>query len=324
VTQDSEQARQVQIAGTVAPMLSDLGLALIGLYLVIIGFDTFPPRLLDPLWMLTTASTLCNNVSIPLVGMASLHLAGALAPMNNQLRGRQTLFSRLALWASLGLLLLLPAIGYANWRGIRNVSTSNTQAIAQVKRNADRLFAAIESASTSKDLQLRLGRLQGPILPDSELNQPLPVLKKQAYKLVNQVLNQYLSSIPTPKSEAYTEIYKQSLRTAIMAVLAALASAALAWDPNSSSSLLRQLFNPDSPLIKGLILRPQQQISDLLKSFKAKKMHTEGRNALRRQTEDRARQQKQAKQEEDRRRKQGQEQQRKLRDRMERQRDKRP
>ena len=304
-------------------MLSDLGLGLIALYLVILGFDILPPRILDPLWMLTTASALCNNISIPLLGMASLHLAAFLAPINNRIQGRQAFFSRLALWACLGFLLLLPVIGFANWRGIRNVSTSNTQTVAQVKRNADRLISQIEAASSPKDLQLRLGRLQGPVLPDSQLNQPLPLLKKQALTLVNRVLNQYLSSIPTPKSDVYTEIYRQSLRTALMAVLAAIMTASLAWDPRSSNSILRQLLNSESPLIKSLILRPQQQLTSFVKDFKVKKAHTEGRSALRRQSEDLLRQQKQAKQEAERRRKQGQQQQRRLRDRMEKERDKR-
>lgn len=304
-------------------MLSDLGLGLIALYLVIIGFDILPPRILDPLWMLTTASSLCNNISIPLVGMASLHLAAFLAPINNRIQGRQAFFSRVALWACLGFLLLLPVIGFANWRGIRNVSASNTQTVAQVKRNADRLIAQIEAASSPKDLQLRLGRLQGPVLPDSQLNQPLPLLKKQALTLVNRVLNQYLTSIPTPKSEVYTEIYRQSLRTALMALLAAIMTASLAWDPRSSNSILRQLLNSESPLIKGLILRPQQKLTSFIKDFKVKKAHTDGRSALRRQSEDLLRQQKQAKQEAERRRKQSQQQQRRLRDRMEKERDKR-
>lgn len=323
MNQDSEQARQTQIGGTVAPILSDLGLGLIGLYLLILGFDILPPRILDPLWMLTTASSLTNNISIPLVGMAMLHLAAFLAPINNRIQGRQAFFSRVALWACLGFLLLLPVIGFANWRGIRNVSTSNTQTVAQVKRNADRLIAEIEAASSPKDLQLRLGRLQGPVLPDSQLNQPLPLLKKQALTVINRLLNQYLGAIPNPKSEVYTEIYRQSLRTALMALLAAILSASVAWDPRSSNSILRQLLNTESPLVKSLILRPQQQFSSFIKDFKAKKAHSDGRTALRRQSDDLQRQQKQARQEAERRRKQSQEQQRRLRERMEKERDKR-
>jgi hypothetical protein len=321
--QDSEQARQLQIAGTVAPLLSDGALAFFALYFILVAFDIFPPRLLDPLWMLTTASSLCNSMTIPLAGLALLHLSAALDPMNNRIQARRTFYSRLAAWVALGFLLLLPLIGYANWRGIRNVTSTNVQAVAGVKRNAARLISQIQTASTPQDLQGRLRRFQGPILPDSELAQPLPQLKKQAVVLVNQVLNRYLSSIPSPRSEAFTEIYRQSLRTALMALVGSLASACLAWDPRSSTSILRQLFNSESSLIKSFILRPQQKIDNLLKEIKIQKAQSAGRDALRRQSDGRIRQQKQAKQEVERKMKRSQAEQRKMVDRLEKERDKR-
>jgi hypothetical protein len=316
VTQESDQARQEQIAGTAAPLLSDAALAFFALYLVVIGFDIFPPRPLDPLWLLTTAASLCNSMTIPFAGLTLLHISAALAPMNNRVQQRREFYSRVAAWVALGFLLLLPLIGYANWRGIRNVNTNNVQAVSTVKRNASRLISQINAARTPQELQQKLRRYQGPVLPNSELNQPLPQLKKQALTLVNQILNRYLESVPKPSSEAYGEIYRQSVRTALMALLGCLASASLAWDTRGSKSILRELFSTDSDFAREWLGRPAQKLGNMFKDLKAWQAHTTGRQALRRQSDELLKQRKQSQQEVQRKIKQSQIEQRKLRNRM--------
>jgi len=63
-------------------------LALFAAYLVLVGFDLLPPRILDPLWMISFAGTLCNSMTIPLAGLVFLHGAAALAPLSNPIQSR--------------------------------------------------------------------------------------------------------------------------------------------------------------------------------------------------------------------------------------------
>ena len=50
-----------------------------------------------------------------------MHLASGFDPDSQLITSRRNLSARLAAWAALGFLMLLPLIGYANWRGIKNI-----------------------------------------------------------------------------------------------------------------------------------------------------------------------------------------------------------
>ena len=224
-------------------MLADVAIGLFLIFIVLVGFDSFPLRIKDPNWVLTTARNLCNTMLFPLVGMVLLHLAGALATPNEPVHARRRYFSRLAILAALGYLLLVPLIGFANWRGVRALDAANKAAIARINQNNQRLTSEIDAATSPKDLQFRLRALRGPALPDSLLDQPLPLLQKQAKNIMRQATNLAVMQAQTPYSASLVPIYVQSAKLALLALLCAFSFAAVAWLSKGNLSLYQSFFS---------------------------------------------------------------------------------
>lgn len=222
-------------------IISNLAIGLFWLYFIFVIFDIFPLRLLDPIWMITLATALCNSSSIALAGLALVHLAIGFNPESQLIKSRRIFYSRLAAWASAGFLMLLPLIGYANWRGIRNIELTNKTNIATINAKANQLKTQILQASTQKDLQLRMAKFQGPALPNESLAQPLDQLKDQALAFVQSSAKAYELKTPGPFSEQYIPIYKQSLRAVALSLVAALSFAACAWNPRTNTTVLNSI-----------------------------------------------------------------------------------
>jgi Skp family chaperone for outer membrane proteins len=187
-----------------------------------------------------------------MAGLALVHLAVGFNPDSQLIKSRRIFFSRLAAWAAVGFLMLLPLIGYANWRGIRNIELTNKTNIATINAKASELKSQISQASTPRDLQERMLKFQGPTLPNESLGQPLDQLKKQALAFVQTSAKAFELKTPGPFSEQYMPIYKQSLRAAALSLVAALSFAACAWNPRTNSTLLNSITS----LFRGSPYRP--------------------------------------------------------------------
>jgi hypothetical protein len=243
---------RLDLAGDSARLLSNAALALFAIYAVVVGFDNLPPRLADPLWLLSVSTALVNSVSIPLVGVVLLHVAASIAPQANSIQQRRQRFSRFARWAAFGFLLLLPLLGFATWRGITNVNTASQKQTAGLTRKANIILAAINNASSPEQLQRSMVELQGPLIRNEDLTQPLPALKKLGTVVVKQTLQTYLEQLPKPDSNAFKPLYIQILRTALLSLVSSLAFASLAYDPLKQKTLLQSLIRPQSAGISGL------------------------------------------------------------------------
>ena len=230
------------------------------IYAVVVAFDIFPLRLADPLWLITASSALVNAVSIPLAGVVFLHLAAAIAPYTNWIHQRRQNISRLAAWAALGFLLLLPLLGFATWRGITNVSAASQKQTAGYTRSAQNLLQAIDRAATPRELQQSMVKLQGPQISDQDLNQPLAVLKKAGTLVVKQALAASVSQLPKADSQVYKPLYIQTLRTALLSLVSSIAFAAVVWDPLKRQSLLQSLFGKTKDPNRGSFYRSLQKL----------------------------------------------------------------
>jgi len=251
----------------VSSILSDIAIGLFALYVAFVVADIVPIRVLDPLWMVALAGTLCNTSTIALAGLAFLHLAAGLCPSSGPIAARRLWCSRLAAWAAVGFLMLLPLIGYANWKGISNIRLANVRNIAVINKKAAEITNQIVQASTPRDLQERMAKVQGPALPNESFALPLENLKKQALASVSQSVRVFENQAVGPFAEAYMPIYKQSLRAAVLSVVAAFGFAAGAWNPKTNTTLLQSITSPfkSSPLKSSFIL---SILAEKLKQFK--------------------------------------------------------
>ena len=237
----------LSLSDKTAKLIANSSNILFGLFALIIVFDSLPPRLLDPLWLIGLAVSLTNTVSFPIVGLALVHIGAALAPLNAGINQRRMSLSRLAAWASAAYLMLIPLLGFAVWRGVANIGLGSKRQEAVINRGADRLLAAIAKSSTPQQLQQSMVSLQGPSISDADLAIPLPELKAGLKKIVAQIRQRLISQIPRPDATGYISLYLQALRAALMALICSAGFAALSWNAFKESTLLGLLLAPKSP-----------------------------------------------------------------------------
>jgi len=216
--------------------------ALIAFFVLVNCFDGFPVRLLDPAWIIATASSLSNSVSIPIAGVGLAHVAAALAPLNTTIEQRRRLISRLSALAALGFLLMLPLLGFATWRGVYNVNRGAKLQTKAYNRMAGKLIGAIDVSSSPQDLQKKMVGLKGPQISDRDLERPLAELKQRQKQIIELTLQNSINQIPRPTSENFIPLYRQALRSALLSLVGSIAFAALAWNPIKEQSLLSSLF----------------------------------------------------------------------------------
>jgi hypothetical protein len=163
-----------------------LAVCLLILYGLVVLAAILPPRLLDPTWQLRFTNALINNSFLALLGLALVHLAAYLDRANPHLLRRRDNLAALALAAVLGFLLLIPLQGYAVWRGITNAKSQQSSQLRMVTGRISAVRTAINSATSSQDLQRRLRGLRVPPLAAAELEQPLPVLRESMLESLEQ------------------------------------------------------------------------------------------------------------------------------------------
>ena len=280
MNQDSVDIRQNQIANTVAVMLSDGALALFATYALLVAFDTLPPRLLDPAWMLNLALSLSGNMAIPLAALAFIHVAAWMTPMSNAIQARRNFFGSIARWAMLGFLFLLPLIGYATWAGSNAIKIQNEIQKNTAKNTNDNLVKFIGLATSPSELQAGLIALNGPSIPNQLLNQPLPQLKKQALLIVNQSYKSFLLGVKNRGSEQFIPLYVQALKAFLLSIVGAVASAALSWSPLKQQSMLGEIVLGDFQQIK-LLLNPKQFIANYKLNQEQRSLSQDARKRVR-------------------------------------------
>ena len=221
--------------------LSLAGLVLTALYLSILAGSFFPMQVLNPAWQLKIGSTLINASPFPLLGLALLHLAHIVDPDDPLLAARQRLGARLAVAVSLGFLLLVPLLSLAAVAEQQQRHAAQAALIRRADANLQALRQAVLSASNNKELHDRLITLNGPVLDDADQAQPLPTLKAQVNRLLDQaaaqVARQKQQLLPSNPWSLLTEL----LRNAFASLVLAIGFAGLAQRPVSELSLLAEL-----------------------------------------------------------------------------------
>jgi hypothetical protein len=230
-----------------AKLIAKASSVFFALFGFIVILDSLPPRLLDPVWLIQTATSLTNVVSFPLAGLFFVHIAAALAPLNAGINQQRMRLSRLAAWAALAYLMLIPLMGFAVWRGVNNVNLGVDRESRVITRTADKLIKAVGSASTPLELQQSMRRLQGPLINNADLSRPLPELKQAQLRIISQIRQSLINQLPRATTKDFFGIYMQALRASALSLVSAVGFAALSWNAFKESTLLELLFAPKSP-----------------------------------------------------------------------------
>ncbi|MEB3334246.1 MAG: hypothetical protein VKP70_04605 [Cyanobacteriota bacterium] len=221
-------------------LLSTVGLLLIIIYGVVAVFDVLPVKLLQPEWILNFTSTLCNFVTVPLFGIALIHLTGFFAS-SKQTR-LQVRVARLSAVLAILFLLMQPMLAFAVRKNAIDLAIYNAEQISIINRKGAQLTKAISMSASFDELQASMLQLQGPALPDQARSVPLPELKKRTLEAIKTAQASYPGRLTTTRSPAYADVYKRIARTSILALLACIGFSVLAWNPVSEKNILLSYF----------------------------------------------------------------------------------
>lgn len=200
-----------------------------------------PFRIVLASWQLELAASLIDAAPIALLGLILVHLAAFLDPSSPILRERKQRFSRMAMAAALGFLLLIPLNIYAVWTGLGHLEATRSRVESDAVRRIDQFRQVVRSATTPEDLQERLQSIGVPALRPSDLRQPLPRLKQQLLDNLDQArgnLEARKTSAGETLREGLWSLIQSVLKLVVAALALAIAFAAVAQGRKSDSSLL--------------------------------------------------------------------------------------
>ena len=225
-------SRQLDVA-ILADRLAMVSMVLFAVYLVSVLAFSLPPRLLDPIWQLSSTKVAVEAAPIPLLGLGLLHLATYLCPGYLQLERRREMLARLAVPVSLAFLLIVPLQGHAIWRSYRLSNAVANQQQASTSERAEGVRVAIEKATSTEDLQKRLLALQRPDLrirlDSSRIPAiPLQALKQQMLSQLNQAEGQAKARFAPIDPATADRITRESLRVMLSSIAFAVGFAACA------------------------------------------------------------------------------------------------
>ncbi|MEB3325271.1 MAG: hypothetical protein VKM17_08030 [Cyanobacteriota bacterium] len=188
---------------------------------------------LNSSWQSELVTTLVNQGLLAFLGFAFLHLAVFLQPRHDLLRQRLRLVRRLAVIPVVGYLLLAP-LQLASSFG--DLSTARSQKAQFLERSArlSEIREAVQRASSSQDLNVRLQSLLEPGLTGDQWKMSLPELRKSLLK-TNELKQEEVTRLVKANSDNI-----QSLPLVISRVGSALAwafafaSGAVPWGHRST------------------------------------------------------------------------------------------
>jgi len=258
-------------AQQLAKILSRLGLVFLALFAVLVAVDSLPLKLLEPDWILNTSATLVNLVTIPLVGVAFIHLSGYFSASTHLKVQRRV--ARLAALLSVLFLLILPMLGLAVVRNARNLEASNQRAVQAISRKGRDLRQAVQSASSFNDLKTQMQRLNGPQIGEAGQSIPLPELKKQLLSILQRAENALPAQLIDANSPKLMPVYKRVFRTGLISLVGVAGFGILAWDPLKKQNVFLdylksfKLFGISSGSLRSFSLKIFNDYQDKKKKF---------------------------------------------------------
>ncbi|WP_216910090.1 hypothetical protein [Synechococcus sp. CCY 0621] len=217
-----------------------------GLFLVFLAyvlFDSLPLQLLRSDWQLKLVARLMALGSLPLVGLACLHIASILHPSPHAYRQRLANVRQWAIAVAIGFLLLIPLQGFATLTSYKEAKVIQNTQLQTANRRLAPLKQAIASATSTADLQKKISALKDfqIQLQPADLAQPLPLVKKGILDNLARAENIYADRVGGPTPAQLWTAGQSALRTILGSIGYAYAFAAGAQGKNSSLTLLDTL-----------------------------------------------------------------------------------
>ncbi len=227
----SSQAFFARLAATAAR-------ALLFIYAITIAAQALPLKVLAMDWQISMISVITNSSILPLQGLVLAHLAAYLDPSEPRFEVFCQNLRRWALPATLGFLLIIPLQSYNFVKGIRNYRQNAAKNELTITQTFGDIRNAVESASTTADLQKRLADLNAPGLSPADRIAPLPAIRPTLLAEIQKAEKKAKANISQQDPEQFWLFSKQMVGSILAAFVFAFAFAAAAKRSAWPESLL--------------------------------------------------------------------------------------
>jgi hypothetical protein len=227
----SSQAFFARLAATAAR-------ALLFIYAITIAAQALPLKVLAMDWQISMISVITNSSILPLQGLVLAHLAAYLDPSEPRFEVFCQNLRRWALPATLGFLLIIPLQSYNFVKGIRNYRQNAAKNEFTITQTFGDIRNAVESASTTADLQKRLADLNAPGLSPADRIAPLPAIRPTLLAEIQKAEKKAKANISQQDPEQFWLFSKQMVGSILAAFVFAFAFAAAAKRSAWPESLL--------------------------------------------------------------------------------------
>lgn len=225
----------------VADSLQWLAYTLFIVFLAQVLFALFPIALLQPQWMVRFSAALRGTASLPLLATAILMLAikmdEAVSPGAKHLH----LVRRIATFAALGFLLLIPLQSY----GV--VRTINSQ-VEQRQGELNRVVAAanqLQQANTEQQLRAAIRAIPGgEQLANRPLGADVQTVKTSLLARIRPTVKRLENQLKESRDKALENLILPLARDAVICAAYALGFAGMGHNKIGKPTLLRRLLKP--------------------------------------------------------------------------------
>ncbi len=222
---------------TFADILQWVALALFIVFLAMLLAAMLPLEILDSRWQVRVISALLGNSSLPLIGVVLMIFANYLDDGLSPVGGNIRLLRRLAGFAAIGFLLLIPLQITAGNRLLNQQSGNEIGQLKVLQRAAD----SIRSANNEADLKNALRQLPGaPSNLDRPLGAPLPQVKAALISRLDPAVKRLQNQVEDAKKDRLQKALGIWIRDAGMAAGYAIGFAGLG-SFKEQGSLLRSI-----------------------------------------------------------------------------------
>ena len=227
----SSQAFFARLAATAAR-------ALLFIYAITIAAQALPLKVFAMDWQISMITVITNSSILPLQSLVLAHLAAYLDPAEPRFEVFCKNLRRWALPATLGFLLFIPLQSYNFAKGILNYRQNAAINERTITETFGNIRNAVESASTTADLQKRLADLNAPGLSPADSIAPLPAIRQTLLAEIQKAEKKAKANIAQQEPEQFWLFSKEMVRSILAAFAFAFAFAAAAKRSAWPESLL--------------------------------------------------------------------------------------
>ena len=221
-------------------LLTWIGIALLGIYLVTVLAAAYPVKLTDPAWINRICGTIRGGVSFPLEAMAAILLAAYLDRPSKELRPI-TRLRRLCSWVALGFVLMIPLQSWAGQKLIQQAIANQQAQLQPFTQALRKLYAA-----TSEESLLAAMRSIPGAPPDlvGRFTDPLPKVRESLIRQVEPQVREREAQFETLKADIKRDSTIAIVKDGIVAFFSALGFAAIGRSRPERPTLLMGLTQP--------------------------------------------------------------------------------